>query len=141
MSDALKLAGNDQNFAPDMYFSAHDQLGAFVQMDTLAPITDMIEESALNDLIPMTKDAGTYQGKKYQLPLYFETHLFLYNKDLINEVPETTDDLLKLMEDKSSDEKYVFVEQHSTAYNSVPWIRAFGAEIINADAEPGLNSP
>lgn len=139
MSDALKLAGDDPSNAPDMYFWAHDKVGTFAQMDMLAPITDVISEDELKDLLPMTLEAGAYDDKYYQLPLFYEALLFMYNKDLMSTPPATTDELLAQMEKETTADKYVFVEQHSTSYNATAWIQGFGGYIINEDKEPGLD--
>lgn len=141
MSDALKLAGNDPSSAPDMYFWAHDKIGVFAAMNILAPVTDVIDESELADLLPMSTRAGTYEGNIYQLPLYFETLLFMYNKALMDQPPATTDELLEKMRAETTDDMYVFVEQHSTAYNAACWMQGFGGFIINGDRVPGLNAP
>ena len=85
MSDALKLVGDDPESAPDMFMWAHDKVGTFAQMGILSPITDVLTEDDLADFLPMTLSAGEYQGDKYQLPLYYEALLFLYNKDLIED--------------------------------------------------------
>lgn len=140
MSDALKLVGNDPNSAPDMYFFAHDKTGVFAQMGILAPVTDFITKEDMADLIPMTINAATYKDQIYQLPVYFETQLFMYNKGLMKQPPATTDDLLKYMEANTKDGQYGFVEQHSTAYYAASWLHAFGGYIINEKAEPGLNT-
>ncbi len=141
MSEALKLVGNDPSSAPDLYFFAHDKTGLYAQMGILAPITDFIDKSELADMLPMTVPAGTYKDSLYQLPVYFETLLFMYNKALMPEAPKTTDDLLAYMKANTKDGSYGFVEQHSTAYYSAGWIQGFGGFIINASAEPGLNTP
>lgn len=141
MSDALKLVGDDPESAPDMYLWAHDKVGTFAQMDILAPITDILAEDELADFIPMTLSAGEYQGQKYQLPLYYEALLFMYNKDLMEKAPETTDELLELMKSGTTADQYVFVEQHSTSYNAAAWIQGFGGYLINENREPGLNLP
>ncbi|MDF2984748.1 MAG: extracellular solute-binding protein family 1 [Eubacterium sp.] len=140
MSDALKLVGNDPKSAPDMYFFAHDKTGVFAQMGILAPVTDFISKDDMADLIPMTVKAATYKDQIYQLPIYFETQMFMYNKALMKEAPATTDDLLKYMEANTKDGMYGFVEQHSTAYYASSWLHAFGGYIINEKAEPGLNT-
>lgn len=139
MSDALKLAGDDPANAPDMFLWAHDKVGTFAQMDILAPVTDVLTEEDLADVIPMTYDAGEYQGEHYQVPLYYEALMFLYNKDLMEEAPATTDDLLKKMKEETTADSYVFVEQHSTSYNSAAWIQGYGGYLINENKEPGLN--
>lgn len=142
LTDQLKLYGNDAENGPDMYLYAHDSLGMLAEMDILAPVTDFISEEDEKDLLPMTVEAGTYQDKQYVLPLYYETLLFIYNKDLWNgELPETTDDLLAYMKENTDSDAgtYAVVNQHSTAYNVAPVINGFGGYIIDKDAQPGLN--
>lgn len=142
LTDQLQLYGNDEANGPDMYFYAHDSLGMLVEMGILAPITDVISEEDEADLLPMTVKAGTYQDTQYMLPVYFETLLFMYNKDLWEgEVPNTTEDLYAYMEAHTDTAAgtYAVVNQHSTAYNVSPFIHGFGGYIINEDAQPGLN--
>lgn len=142
LTDQIKLYGNDEANGPDMYVYAHDSLGTFVEMGVLAPITDVIGEDAMADMIPLTTEACTYKDTQYMLPIYFETLLFLYNKDLWKgEVPTTTDALYDYMvaNTDTAAGTYAVVNQHSTAYNVAPVINGFGGYIINSDAEPGLN--
>lgn len=141
LTDSLKLVGNDPKAAPDMYFFAHDKIGVYAEMGILAPITDFIPKESLENYIGVTINAATYKGEIYQLPLYYETLLFMYNKEFMNEteVPKTTESLYEYMKVKIEEERYGFVEQHSTAYYSVPWIHAFGGYILNDQGQPGLN--
>ncbi len=143
LTDALKLVGNDPNAAPDMYFFAHDKIGVYAEMGILAPITDFISADVFQDYLDVTVSAATYKGEIYQLPLYFETLLFMYNKDYMSEdeVPATTEELYTYMKENTDSERYGFVEQHSTAYYSVPWLHAFGGYIINDSGEIGLELP
>ncbi len=141
LTDQIKLYGNDEESGPDMYLYAHDSLGAFVEMGVLSPITDILEKDAYKDMLPMTLKAGEYQGKQYLLPLYFETLLFMYNKDLwTDEIPSTTEELYTYMEQNTDSAKgtYALVNQHSTAYNVSPVINGFGGYVINEEAKPGL---
>lgn len=140
MTDTLKLVGNDPKSAPDMFFFAHDKTGLFAEMGILSPITDFISKDDLSSFIPMTVNAGTYKGKLYQLPIYFETQMFMYNKKLMKEAPKTTDDLLKFAKENTKNGTYGFVEQHSTAYYAASWIYGFNGYVINNDAQPGLNT-
>lgn len=143
LTDALKLVGNDPSSAPDMYFFAHDKIGVYAEMDILAPITDFVSEEILSQYMDVTMDAASYKGTLYQLPIYYETLLFMYNKALMSEnnVPATTEELLKYMEVNTKGDSYGFVEQHSTAYYSIPWIHGFNGELISENGEPLLNSP
>lgn len=142
LTDQLQLYGNDEANGPDLYFYAHDSLGMLAEMGILAPVTDVISESDEADMLPMTLEAGTYKGAQYMLPVYFETLLFMYNKDLWEgEVPDTTDELLSYMEQHTDTAAgtYAVVNQHSTAYNVAPFINGFGGYIINQEAKPGLD--
>jgi len=143
LTDQLKLYGNDEANGPDMYFYAHDSLGSFAEMNILAPVTDFISTKDETDMIPMTTEACTYKEKQYMLPVYYETLLFVYNKDLWQgDIPASTDDLLSYMK-AHTDEKagtYALVNQHSTAYNVAPVINGFGGYIIDKNANPGLNT-
>lgn len=142
LTDQIKLYGTDTANGPDMYFYAQDSVGIFAEMGILASITDLISNDVMSDLMPMTLQAGTYMGVKYQLPVYFESLLFLYNVDMWKgEVPTTTEDLYNYMVSNTdtSTSTYAVVNQHSTAYNVAPFINGFGGYIINSNAEPGLN--
>ena len=142
LTDQMKLYGTDSANGPDLYFYAHDSLGMFAEMGILAPITDVISTDTMADLLPMTIEAGTYKDVQYLLPVYFETLLFLYNKDMwTGDIPTTTEDLYNYMvaNTDTTAGTYAVVNQHSTAYNVAPFINGFGGYIINSDANPGLN--
>ena len=141
LTDQIKLYGNDGENGPDMYMYAHDSLGTFVEMGVLSPLSDIVGEEVYADMPPMTQEAGLYKGEQYLLPVYFETLLFMYNKDLWEgEVPSTTEDLYTYMEAHTDTAAgtYALVNQHSTAYNVSPFINGFGGYIIDEDAAPGL---
>lgn len=138
LTDSLKLVGNDPSAAPDMFIFAHDKVGVFAEMGILAPIQPLLEEGALENYLPMTLAAATYKDILYQLPMYFETLLFMYNRRYMQdeEVPATTDELLTYMKNNTGRGRYGFVEQHSTAYYSAAWIHGFGGSIIDDTGVP-----
>lgn len=138
LTDSLKLVGNDPSAAPDLFLFAHDKIGAFAEMGILAPVAPLLEDGTLDAFLPMTIDAATYKGTLYQLPLYFETLLFMYNRRYMRdeEVPATTEALYSYMENNTGRGRYGFVEQHSTAYYCAAWIHGFGGSIIDSSAVP-----
>ncbi len=142
LTEALKIVGNDPKAAPDMYMFAHDKIGVYAEIGILAPITDFVAPETFENYIPMTVDAVTYKDEIYQLPIYFETLLYMYNRRYMDddEVPKTTEELYAYMEKTTAGGHYGFVEQHSTAYYSAGWLHGFGAQIITQDARPALNS-
>ena len=142
LTESLKMVGNDPKAAPDMYFFAHDKIGVYAEMGILAPITDIIPEEDLQQYMDSTIEAATYKGEIYQLPLYFETLLFMYNRLYMHddEVPTTTEELYAYMEENTKGGHYGFVEQHSTPYYAAGWINGFGGYILNEDGEPGFDT-
>ena len=138
LTESLKLVGNDPSSAPDMYLFAHDKLGVYAEMGILSPITDFISRDELSDYIPLTLSSSEYKGELYQLPIYFETLLFVYNKKYMGEeeVPKTTEELYSYMEAKPKYGHYGFVEQHSTPYYAAGWIHAFGSDYISQEGVP-----
>lgn len=103
LTDSLKLVGNDPSAAPDLFLFAHDKIGVFAEMGILAPVEPLLEEGALDNFLPMTLQAATYKDTLYQLPLYFETLLFMYNRRYMqdDEVPATTEALYAYMENNT----------------------------------------
>jgi arabinogalactan oligomer/maltooligosaccharide transport system substrate-binding protein len=142
LTETLKMVGNDPKAAPDFYFFAHDKLGIYAEMGILTPITDLIDADMLGGFLPITISAATYKGKIFQLPIYFETLLFMYNRALMKDdkVPATTEELYTFMTSGMGG-KYGFIEQHSTPYYSAGWIHGFGGSFIGKDGKPLLNTP
>ena len=138
LTDSLKLVGNDPGSAPDMFIFAHDKIGVFAEMGILADVNTLLAEGALDNWLPMTIEAASYKGMLYQLPLYFETLLFMYNRRYMQDeqVPATTEELYAYMEANTGRGRYGFVEQHSTAYYSAAWIHGFGGSIVSEDGTP-----
>ena len=141
LTDSLKLVGNDPGAAPDLFIFAHDKIGVFAEMGILAPIEPLLADGALEPYLPMTLEAAAYKNTLYQLPLYFETLLFMYNRRYMQdaEVPSTTEELYTYMESNTGRGRYGFVEQHSTAYYSAAWIHGFGGSIIDESGTPFPN--
>ena len=67
-------------------------------MDILSPITDIIPAEELDAYMDNTIEAATYKGTVYQLPIYYETLLFMYNRLYMKdeEVPATTEERMRL---------------------------------------------
>lgn len=143
LTETLKLVGNDPANAPDMYFFAHDKVGIYSEMGIIVPITDFVDEADLARFLPKTLEAATYRGAVYQLPLYFETLLFMYNRALMsdNEVPENTQELFRFMQRNTGGGTFGFVEQYTNMYFSAGWVHGFGGEVITSDGVPMLDSP
>lgn len=142
LTESLKMVGSDPNSAPDMYIFAHDKIGVYAEMGILSPITDIIPEDELSVYMDTTLDAATYDGEIYQLPIYYETLLFMYNRLYMKdeEVPKTTEELYQYMTENTAGGHYGFVEQHSTPYYAAGWINGFGGTILDEEGNANVNS-
>lgn len=143
VSGQIRLYGTDAANGPDMYLFAHDSLGGFAEMGILEPVENLITADQESDLLPMTIEAASYKGQQYLMPVYYETLLFMYNKDLWEgEVPSTTEELYEYMVAHTDENAgtYALVNQHSNSYNVAPFINGFGGYIIDKDGNPGLNA-
>lgn len=142
VSGQIRLYGTDAANCPDMYLFAHDSLGGFAEMGILEPVENLITADKEKDLIPMTIEAASYKGKQYLMPVYYETLLFMYNKDLWEgDLPSTTEELYEYMVAHTDENAgiYALVNQHSNSYNVAPFINGFGGYIIDAEGNPGLD--
>jgi len=142
LTESLKMVGNDPNSAPDMYIFAHDKIGVYAEMGILEPITNLISKDDLSKFMDSTVEAATYKGNVYQMPLYYETLLFMYNRLYMKdeEVPKTTEELYAYMKENTGGGHYGFAEQHSTPYYATVWINGFGGEILSKDGKAQLNT-
>lgn len=139
----IRLYGTDAANGSDMYLFAHDSLGGFAEMGILEPVGNLIAADKETDLLPMTIEAASYKGEQYLMPVYYETLLFMYNKDLWEgEVPSTTEALYEYMTAHTDENAgtYALVNQHSNSYNVAPFINGFGGYIIDAEGNPGLDA-
>ncbi|MCL2363444.1 MAG: extracellular solute-binding protein [Defluviitaleaceae bacterium] len=143
LTETLKLVGNSPGAAPDMFFFAHDKVGVYSEMRIIVPISDFVDAALLDLFLPKTIEAATYNGRVYQLPLYFETLLFMYNRAIMpdDDVPTNTLDLFRFMQRHTGGGHFGFVEQFNNAYFVGGWMHGFGAEMISADGVPMLDTP
>ena len=142
LTESLKMVGKNPSAAPDMYIFAHDKMGVYVEMDLLEPITNILSEEDLSGYMEVTKEAASYKGNMYQLPIYYETLLFMYNRRYMKDevVPKTTEELYEYMTKTTQGGHYGFVEQHSTPYYSAGWINGFGGSLLTEDGKANLDT-
>ena len=81
LTETLKLVGNDPSSAPDMYIFAHDKIGLFDTIGILEPMENVIDLSLLDNYNDLTISSLSYNDRLLGVPLYYETLLFMYNKE------------------------------------------------------------
>jgi arabinogalactan oligomer/maltooligosaccharide transport system substrate-binding protein len=133
---------------PDLYtWGAQDWQGEFVNASLIVPIDDYIDSATRALYYPSALQAMTYKGHLYALPLAAECITLFYNKAYITTPPETTDQLVALMQNQSAaggTASYQYALSHVTQndpYHCEPWVSGFGGYYYNdTTGLVGLNS-
>ena len=92
----LALAGPAGD-GPDLFFQPQDRLGDIVAQGLAVPFE--YEDEDLAGFSQAAIDAFTYEGDLYGAPVAIETYFAYYNKALIDEVPETIEEVFEMSKD------------------------------------------
>ncbi len=119
---------------PDILIGAHDWTGELAQNGLIEPI--IMSEELKEKFTEVSLDAFTYNGSIYGLPYSMEAIALIYNKDLVEEPPETWDELMEISRELTNPDKkqYGFVYPGTgDSYHSYPFISAYGGYIFEYD--------
>ncbi|MCT2536990.1 extracellular solute-binding protein [Aquibacillus koreensis] len=145
----LSLAGPEGN-GPDVFLQAHDQIGNIVAQGLAAPL-DLTEEEVMG-YSDAARNAVTYQYDNetnyYGVPYAIETYGIFYNKDIVDNAPETIDDLKTLLEEKTNadEDQFGFLMKPNDLYFAYPFIKNYGGYIFGGEtgeydtSDIGLNN-
>lgn len=122
---------------PDIIIGAHDWLGELVENGLLAGI-ELGEKDAL--FLPAAVQAFVYDGVLYGLPYATENVAFVYNTDLVTDVPTTWTEVAELAAEleESGAVEQGFIIQETDPYHFFPIQTAFGGYIFGL-TEEGYN--
>jgi maltose/maltodextrin transport system substrate-binding protein len=119
---------------PDILIGAHDWTGELAQNGLLEPI--MMSNELKEKFTEVSLDAFTYNEKVYGLPYSMEAIALIYNKELVEEPPDTWDELMSISKELTDTEKkqYGFVYPGTgDPYHTYPFISAYGGYIFEYD--------
>ncbi|GAB4548710.1 MAG: maltose/maltodextrin ABC transporter substrate-binding protein MalE [Anaerolineae bacterium] len=135
--DQLKTAG-PAGEGPDIIIGAHDWLGELVVNGLLEPM-DLGDMASM--FIPGALGGFTYEGNLYGIPYAIENVAFVYNPEIVTEVPKTWDEVKALSEAivKEGKAKYGFIRQDGDPYHFFPIQTAFGGYVFGFEAGKGYN--
>lgn len=133
------LAAESDDGVPDLFWTVNDHAAPFVESDTLIPIEDLFE---LDRYLDSALNAVRVGAHTWGLPISSGGHLMLiYNKDLIEEPPETTDDLIQIGQELTSGDRYALVYDQTDPLWLVPWLGGFTGRVFAEDGiTPTLNT-
>ncbi|OZU88190.1 cyclodextrin-binding protein [Virgibacillus indicus] len=138
IQENLALDGNTDN-APDVVTMSHDGVGPSVVKGYISPIE--VSEDILSQFTESSVESLKYEGELYGLPKATETTVFIYNKDLLPEVPETMEEVYTLSQEANSGDDFGFLAIWDDFYHSHGIFEGFGAYVFGDDVtDIGLNN-
>lgn len=122
---------------PDIIVTAHDQIGELVVSGLLLPM-DFLTLSDRKEFTDTAINAFEYNGKLYGLPYGVEAIALFYNKDYLEEAPETFEELADIAAEYTDDEFRGFVYDAPNFYFTAPLLFANGGYVFK-QTEGGLD--
>lgn len=118
-------AGN----GPDVIFQPHDRIGDLVLRGLVEPVNFGELESEYTDT---ALEAVQFDGDYWGYPAVIETYAMYYNKSLVDEAPETMDDIMAIAEEQTdaSKDEYGFLMEAANFYFTYPFFAGYGGYVF-----------
>jgi len=131
---------------PELIYGPSDQVGPFKVMNLIMPLDSLFSEEFLAKFDPM--GLVRFEGGLYQIADRIGNHLCLvYNKKLVPNPPQTTDELVEIGKNLTVDEDgdgkidiYGLVWNYTEPYFFIPWFGGFGGWVMDESGQPTLDS-
>ena len=131
---------------PELIYGPSDQVGPFSIMGIIQPLDQLLSKNYFNQFVDNAIVKSN--GKTWMVGDVVGNHLMLiYNKDLISDPPENTDDLIRIGKEMTIDidgdgkiDQYGLVWNFTEPFFYVPWLGGFGDWMLSVDNSPNLNT-
>lgn len=127
---------------PELFEWAHDWVGDYYDRGFVVDQSDQLTID-LDVFTDAAADAVDFDGNVVGLPHSAETVTLIYNADIVDEAPETVDDMIAAMDDyhDPSNSQYGLGFPFDPYFAS-GWLQAFGGHYFDPEAEEelGVNS-
>ncbi|MCH4564405.1 maltose/maltodextrin ABC transporter substrate-binding protein MalE [Halomonas sp. EGI 63088] len=117
-----QAAGSGQG--PDIVIFAHDRLGEWAQSGLLKAVAP--SDAYRERYFDFTWDAVVWNGETYGYPVSVESLGLIYNKALVDEAPESFDELMALDAELAEQDKKAILFDYAEPYFSWPLLAANG---------------
>jgi len=112
--------------------------GEFANAGWLEPFTGEAEQVVSENVFPSVLETATFEGQLYAAPIWSNTQLLWYRSDLVDEPPETWDEMIDMAEEIGPQEGRIQV-QANRYEGLVVWanqmIASAGTEILSGPEE------
>lgn len=113
---------------------AHDWIGTHHEDGNLYDASDAIDVDIDGTYSEAAADAVRWDGNVYGLPYAAETVSLLYNRELVDEPPETVAEMVEIMEEYDGDGQYG-IGYPGDAYHFSGYLQGFGGVLYDEDAD------
>ena len=131
---------------PEIVYGPSDNLSIFALTETIRPIDEVVPAGYLDQF-----GAGgviSWQEQPWMVADQVGNHLmFVYNRALIAEPPETTDEMIALLTELTEDadgdgrpERYGLTWNYTEPYFFVPFLNGFGGTLMDENGRPTLDT-
>ena len=113
----------------------------FAEAEWIKEITGSARKRAERGVLPGPLETAKYKGRLWTVPFTTNTQLLWYRKDLVDQVPETWDEMIDQAErlDTSIQVQAARYEGFVVWFNSL--VGSAGGEIVNDAGDPVLGAP
>ena len=121
---------------PQLLWTVNDHAGPFVTADLIIPVDSYFDLSQYVESVQL-------DGQTWGVPISSGNHLMLlYNRDLIDSPPTTTDELIEVGRQLTSGDSYAIVWNQIEPFWLVPWLGGFNGRVFADDGiTPTLDTP
>lgn len=148
--DSKMINAAAANELPDLFVNSHSRFQAFADAGIAANISDMINESGLDQkFFEGSLEPQIFKGDYYGLPLYNNDLALYYNKEMFEKAgldspPETWEDIRDYANKLTNDNVYGLAmagsKDEQGTFNFLPWIWQAGADLDTLSSEEGVNA-
>ena len=121
---------------PDILCWAHDVVGELASSRLIEPI--LLDPAIASQIIPVALKAYTFQDKLYGYPYDLESLAMIFNKDLLNKLPSSLEELIEKDKEFKQKNKNIFLYDFTNFFFSFPILSAAGGYIFK-DTGSGVN--
>ncbi len=123
---------------PDILVGPADWIGDFTKANLISPIDSYVDSDFLSHYVKGAIGQVRLNGKLMAMPESTECVALVYNKNLIKEVPKTTDDMIKLADSLHKGDTYGLV-YNTGFYFTAGYFFANGMKLFDDNYNPIVN--
>lgn len=142
----LFVVGSVGGQGPELIFGPADNVGVLALTETIMPIDEVLSA----DYLAQFTEEGvvSWNGEPWMLADQIGNHLvFVYNKALMAEAPETTNELIEVLKANTRDtdgdgqlDTYGLTWNYREPFFFIPFLTGFGGWVMDEDGNPTLDT-